>query len=55
MECKLLEFCYLKRPHTDGEGASAVEQGGAEASARIQENLKPLVEAMWDISNVSSS
>jgi hypothetical protein len=42
---KLLEFCYLKRPHTDGDGANAVEQGGAEAAARIHENLEPPVEA----------
>jgi hypothetical protein len=55
MKGKLLEFCYLKRPHTDGNGANAVEQRGAEAAARVHENLEPPVEAMWDIKNASSS
>jgi hypothetical protein len=52
MEVKLLEICNSKRPHTDGDGANAVVQGGAEAAARILENLEPPVEAMWDIEEV---
>ncbi len=52
MEVKLLEFCYSKRPHTDGDGANAVVQGGTEAAARKLENLEPPVEAMWDIEEV---
>jgi hypothetical protein len=47
MERKLLEFCKLIKPGTDGDGALAKDQGG-EAAARTHAAFKPPVEAMWD-------